>query len=161
MMPKKEIETLFKSNYGAMHRLAAMILHDVEAAHDVVHDVFEGLLSSDSEVSVKPSYLMACVRNGCVSRLRKADVHERFRNLYPQTDADLSDEDWPDESTFEEISRQVGRLPSRAGEVFRMRYYEGMEAGRIASMLDITERAVYKHLHHALELLRTNLRQNG
>lgn len=160
MMQASEIEELFKANYGAMHRLAAMILHDAESAHDAVHDVFAHLLTSEPGAPVTPAYLMACVRNRCVSKLRNADAYERFRNLCPAREEDLDDEDWPDESTFEEIHKFAAYLPPKCGEVFRMRFYEGMKTSEISATLETTERSVYKHLHHALELLRKKLVNN-
>lgn len=161
MMQKDEIEEQFKRNYGAMYRLAAMILHDEESAHDVVHDVFETILSSGKDENLSSAYLMACVRNRCVSRLRRADTFERFRNLYPDLDYNPDDEDWPDESTFEDIHRLIESLPEKCREVFKLRFHDGIPTSEIAISLNVTERSVYKHLHRALEFLRSKLVNNG
>lgn len=161
MMPNKDIETLFKCHYGVLHRLAAMILHDSEAANDAVHDVFASLLDVGELEGVQLSYLMSCVRNRCISQLRRNDTHERFKNLFPVSESDFDDESWPDETTFDKIHSEVNSLPSRCSEILKMRFYNGIDTAAIARKLEISERAVYKHLHHALELLRKNLKQNG
>ena len=46
MTTKSDIEQLFQSNYRAMLTLAIRLLHDPETARDIVHDVFESLLSA-------------------------------------------------------------------------------------------------------------------
>lgn len=41
MARNQDIERLFKANYAVMHRLAVAMVHDRDAAGDVVHGVFE------------------------------------------------------------------------------------------------------------------------
>lgn len=43
MTTKSDIEQLFQSNYRAMLTLAIRLLHDLETARDIVHDVFESV----------------------------------------------------------------------------------------------------------------------
>ena len=45
MTTMSDIEQLFRSNYQAMLTLAIRLLHDADAARDIVHDVFESVLS--------------------------------------------------------------------------------------------------------------------
>ena len=62
MATKKDIERLFKANYAVMLRLATAILHDRDAAVDVVHEVFESLLVSRSSADVDSAYLLRATR---------------------------------------------------------------------------------------------------
>ena len=63
MATTKEIERLFRANYPAMLRLAVAIVHDRDAANDVVHGVFESLLAADPETTPDTAYLMRATRN--------------------------------------------------------------------------------------------------
>ena len=46
MTTKSDIERLSRSNYPAMLTLAIRLLHDTDTARDILHDVFESLLSA-------------------------------------------------------------------------------------------------------------------
>lgn len=157
-----EIETLFKSNYAVMHRLASMLLHDGESAHDIVHDVFTSLMDKDTSGSVDTPYLLSSVRNRCLNRLRDIDVRERFKRLYIlcNNEADECD-DWPDENLLEILAHCEDWLPPKCSRVFCMRFREEMKTDEIASELGMGERMVFKHLRHALYILRLKLNQNG
>ena len=47
-MEKKEISTLFRQYYGRMYGMAVSILYDEQESKDVVSDIFERLLESDT-----------------------------------------------------------------------------------------------------------------
>lgn len=153
-----EIEALFKTNYGRMHALASAMLHDREAAHDIVHDVFAAVLDGADGRNTETAYLMRSVRNRCLNRLKAIDVRERFRQLYlvENDETDISEE-WPDEETLTRLEDAKKEMPPRCLEVFRMRYQEGIAASEIARRLGTGERVVYKHLSHALNLLKNRL----
>lgn len=76
MPQRKDIEKLFKTHYAAMHRLAMLILHDEDVSRDIVHDVFETLLSS-SLTDVSAQYLLKAVRNRCLNHMRSLSTMER------------------------------------------------------------------------------------
>lgn len=158
MASKDKIELLFKTNYAGMHRLASLILHDQEAAHDVVHDVFTIVLNKHSEGAVDTPYLMTCVRNQCVDILRKLYVREKFRNLYLNDTEIITSEKFPDEEMFQIVEQNIALLPPQTANVFSMRFTEGLPTAEIAEQMKISERMVYKHLKNAINLLRTKLK---
>lgn len=161
MAQKNDIEQLFRRNYAAMHRLATIMLHDTDAAHDVVHDVFTAL-AEEEHTSITPSFLLRCVRNHCLNRLRFLSVRERFAGMYvPDESADEEEEPWPDEETLAQMEICIAALPDRCREVFNLRFREGMPSAQIEKRLGIGERAVYKHLRHAIDTLRSKLIRDG
>lgn len=162
MAMNNEIEELFKSNYAAMHKLASMMLHDTDSAHDIVHDVFTAVLDRTDCETLDPGYLLACVRNRCLNRLRALDVRERFRELYLVDNSEEEDTDeWPDEEIIAALENCERSLPTQCGRVFRMRYHNGADSKQISAELGIGERAVFKHLRHALDIIKSKLNQNG
>ena len=161
MAYKDDIERLFRTCYQEMHNLASAILHDGEAASDIVNDLFTQLLqtsprSADVKVVGKP-YLLAAVRNRCLKRLRSMEVRERFRNLYlfEQDEADLSEEETP--YTLSELEWAIRQLPDSCRCAFVMRIVEGRKMQEVAEALAVSERMAYRHLSHAVELLRQKL----
>lgn len=164
MATNDEIEMLFRRNYPAMHRVAAMMLHDPDAAHDVVHDVFSSLLAENGQSlhRTDSGYLIRCVRNRCLNRIRSLDVHDRFRRFYLAEAEEYDEyEEWPGEELLAHIEDCVSRLSSQCAAVFRMRFHDGLSAREIAERTGTGERAVYKHLRHAFETIRINITDNG
>ena len=155
MAIKDDIEALFKTYYSRMHHLASAILHDTEAAHDIVHDVFVSLLDSSVLPTSIASYLLTSVRNRCFNCLKAIEIQERFRNLY-LNDFDESDDfcDWPDEETLLIISKCESQLSPTCLEIFRLRYRQGLSVKEISIESGIGERMIYKHLSHALKILK-------
>lgn len=158
MTDRNDIETLFKTNYGRMYTLASSLLHDHEAAHDIVHDVFAAILSCPPEKFPDSQYLLKSVRNRCLNHLKALDVRERFRNLYllENNEADILD-DWPDEETLILIEECKKEMPHKCLEVFSLRFQDGLSAAEISHILGTGVRVIYKHLHHALEILKNRL----
>lgn len=153
-----EIEILFKSNYGRMHTLASAMLHDREAAYDVVHDVFTSILDGATDRFPDAAYLMTSVRNRCLNRLKAIDVRERFRQLYLIENDDTEDgEDWPDVETLSLIEQSKKEMPPKCLEVFLLRFHDGLSVGEISNRLGTGERVIYKHLSHALNVIKTRL----
>ncbi len=156
MTTKSDIEQLFKSNYPDMLTLAVRLLHDAEAARDIVHDVFESVLS-EKLTTVTTAYLLTGVRFACLKHLRNLSMRERFKNLYALDIDEIERDEWPDP---EDVVRLNGLIESSLSEqcrrVLRMRFADRLSYCEIAGQLGISETAVYKHLRHAIDVLRQN-----
>lgn len=76
MTTNSDIEKLFRSNYTAMLTLAIRLLHDTDTARDIVHDVFESVLSENLS-TVTPAYLLTGIRFACMKHLRSLSLRER------------------------------------------------------------------------------------
>ena len=160
MTTVNDIEQLFRGNYTAMLTLAARLLHDGETARDIVHDVFASLLASRPD-TVTPAYLLKGVRFACLNHIRSISVRDRLE-CFLAPDSELpDDEPWPDE---EDVTRLNGLIDScltvQCRRVVRLRFGARLSYAEIARELEISETAVYKHLRHALDILRKNFNEN-
>lgn len=156
MTTKNDIEQLFRSNYTAMQTLAIRLLHDADTARDIVHDVFESLLSENLS-TVTPAYLLTGVRFACLKHLRNLSLRERFNNLYALDLDEIEDDEWPDPEDVARLNELIDQsLTVQDRQVVRLRFNERMSYGEIAGQLGISEVAVYKHLRHAMDVLRQN-----
>ena len=161
MTATNDIEQLFRTHYMAMHHLAMLILRDEEAARDIVHDVFESLINT-GVTDVSAHYLLRSVRNRCINHLRSLSTKERVKQLLALDGQEIEAEAWPDDETIEKIHSTVANdLTDACRRVVELRFTEGKSYRSIASSLGISEVAVYKHLRHAIEVLRQKLSQNG
>ncbi|MDE6267500.1 MAG: sigma-70 family RNA polymerase sigma factor [Muribaculaceae bacterium] len=159
MTTVKDIEQLFKSNYRTLLILANRLVHDEDEARDIVHDVFAKLLTEDQR-EVTPAYLANGVRYACLNLIRNRSVRERFKNLYALDTSELSDDEWPDETTINMLNEIVdGRLTEQCRRVVKLRFGSRLSYRETAEELGISETAVYKHLRHALNVIRQTLNE--
>ena len=156
MTTKSNIEQLFPSNYPAMLTLAIRLLHDPEAARDIVHDVFESVLSENLSI-VTTAYLLTAVRFASLKYLRSLSLRERFNNLYALDLDEIEDDEWPDPEDVARLNELIDQsLTMQDRRIVKMRFNERMSYGEIAGQLGVSEVAVYKHLRHAMDVLRQN-----
>ncbi len=156
MTTKDDIEKLFRSNYTAMLTLAIRLLHDADTARDIVHDVFESVLSENMS-AVTPAYLLRGIRFASLKHLRSLSLRERFNNLYALDLDEVEDDEWPDTEDVARLNELIDQsLTVQDRRVVKMRFNERMSYDEIAGQLGISEVAVYKHLRHAMDVLRQN-----
>ena len=160
MMTKDDIELLFRTHYRKMLILANTLLHDEEAARDIVHDVFTSLLMGKTE-RVNEAYLMGGVRFACLKRIRSLSVEESLKKLYSVDCYDVEIEDWPDEEIISLLRKVIAcELSEMTGRIVRMRFYDRLPYKEIARLLSVSEVTVYKHLHHAVDVIRKKLKDH-
>lgn len=156
MTTNSDIEKLFRSNYTTMLTLAIRLLHDADIARDIVHDVFESMLSENLP-TVTPAYLLTGVRFACLKHLRSLSLRERFNDLYALNLDEIEDDQWPDPEDVARLNELIDQsLTMQDRQVVRLRFNERMSYDEIARQLGISEVAVYKHLRHAMDVLRQN-----
>lgn len=154
------MERLFRGNYATMFGLAHRLVHDEEAARDIVHDVFASLLVDDPSI-VTPSYLLRGVRYACLNHIRDISVRSRMRQLYAMDLTEIEDEDWPDEETIALMNDVIDReLSPQTRRVVRLRFSARLTYNEISKELGVSEVAVYKHLRHAINVLRQKINEN-
>lgn len=156
-----DIEQLFRTHYVAMHRMAMLILRDEDVARDIMHDVFESLLNAGL-TDVSAQYLLRAVRNRCLTHLRALSTRERIHEIYALDESEIAEDEWPDVETIAKIHSTVANdFTGACRRVVELRFSEGKSYKEIAAILGVSEVAVYKHLRHAIDVLRSKLSQNG
>lgn len=160
MMTKDYIELLFRTHYRKMLILANTLMHDEEAAHDIVHDVFSSLLTGNVETA-NESYLYKGVRFACLNRIRSLSTEEKIRKLYALEYCDYEDDNWPDEEVIDKLRKAIDEeLPDFTKRIVRFRFNKRMSYKEIAGLLSVSEVTVYKHLHHAISVLRKKIKDH-
>lgn len=141
--------------------MAMLVLRDEDVSRDIVHDVFESLLNTGL-TDVSDQYLLRAVRNRCLNHLRGLSTKERILEVYALDEKEIADEEWPDDETIAKIHETVANdLTDACRRVVELRFTDGKSYKEIAEELSISEVAVYKHLRHAIDVLRLKLSQNG
>jgi RNA polymerase sigma-70 factor (sigma-E family) len=155
------IVALYGMHYRSMVRLAALLVHDIATAEEVVQDSFIALhagLHRLRDPDKALAYLRAAVVNRSRSVLRHRVVVDRNA---PAPAPDLPSAEhgqlaWLERSA---VISALRSLPVRQREVVVLRFYVDLSEAQIASALGITRGAVKSHTSQAMSLLRAELRK--
>jgi RNA polymerase sigma-70 factor (sigma-E family) len=157
------VTELYGAHYGSLVRLAALLVHDVHTAEEVVQDSFVAMHSGfgrlrDSEKAL--SYLRASVVNRSRSVLRHRTVVDRNAPR-PAPDAPSAEHSALALLERSSVVDALRALPHRQREVVVLRFYGDLTEAQIASAMGITKGAVKSHTSRAMAALRSYLERES
>jgi RNA polymerase sigma-70 factor (ECF subfamily) len=143
--------------------LATALLHDKNAAEDVVQDVFVTLIKSAERFRLTRSlkgYLIACVANGARNR-NKAGQRRPTLALDEAAPA-VSASESPDLAAIfgeesHRLARALAQLPYQQREAVLLHVYSGMKFKAIAKLCGESVNTVKGRYRYGLEKLRSLL----
>ena len=163
--PPGELETLFRTHYGRVFRTAQRVTGSAADAEDVLQTVFLRLVKGQEsyDVSQNPeAYLSRAAINASLdllrSRTRARSVNLDDIDSYAIPSKQQTPEAEHDERELQMLVRQaVARLGKTAGEMFVLRYYEGLDNREIAAAMNTSPLVVGVVLHRARTKLRKEI----
>ncbi|MGE5395031.1 MAG: RNA polymerase sigma-70 factor [Candidatus Saccharibacteria bacterium] len=163
-------EELFKQCFARMLGYCKLFIRDQSVANDLVQECFIKLWEKHFTINVNQSVeslLFVMLRNRCLNHLRDQKIHSSDKSLYTLEESELQhlfqlDFIGKEEITLEEqlivaMRESVERLPEKRKMVFVKAKIEGKKNKDIADELDISVKAVEKHLHQAKDQIRQEL----
>lgn len=163
-------EALFKQCFPRMLGYCKLFVRDQSQANDLVQECFIKLWEKHSTIKANQSVeslLFVMLRNRCLNHLRDQKIHSSDENLYTLDESELQhlfqlDFAGKEEITLEEqliaaMRESVENLPEKRKIVFVKAKIEGLKNKDIADELDISIKAVEKHLHQAKDQIRQEL----
>ncbi len=160
---EKRFDFFFREYYVSLCFFANSILHDVEAAKDLVQDCYVKLWNSHTiaeRADTVKSFLYTAVRNKCLDFLRKKKVIDKAELQLTKDDND-SDFEYFDEVAFAEMMRQlidhIDKLPSNMTTILKKYYLQGKKHKEIAMELGTTPNAIQLQKARAIKLLKQKL----
>lgn len=143
-------------------RFAVGMVHDHDAAEDVVQDSFVSMyskLDSCQDRSRFESWAYQILRNRCHDYLK--DIrrgHETLEDAPPLASSIGSPEPELERSELRaRLRRALAELPEEHREAFLLKHLEGRTYDEIAEMLDASTSAVKMRVHRSREMLREAL----
>lgn len=158
-------DQLFHKYYGYLCVYASKIIHDNDAAEEIVQDFFVKLWEKRDRLNIETSvnnYLFKSIKNLCINYLH----HIQIKNKYVKTVAEgtenqvISDFDFPEPDLFEKIETSISSLPEKRQEIFRLSRQEGLKYHEIAEKLQISIKTVETQMGLAIKTLRELLRNS-
>ncbi|WP_456088049.1 RNA polymerase sigma-70 factor [Parabacteroides sp.] len=158
---------LFEAYFKISVTYAYRFVGDWQAAEDITQDVFMSLWEKKENIDfndpIKP-YLYRAVYNRSINYLNSALMQKRIEGIdtidelinqeilgYNQHDTLLLKE------ITDEINRFVDTLPPQCRTVYKLSREKNLRNKEIAAQLEISEKAVEKHISKALSEIRNHL----
>ena len=159
------IDSLYTQEYPSLKAFAARYLTDSYAmmAEDCVQDAivnaYQTRNSFNSPLQMK-AFLYTCIRNSCVSILRKIDSQ---RNYLSEQDEDY---EWEvsaaiiEQETLDRLHAAIRSLPEKYRQIFDLDYEQGLKHAEIANLLGISIDGVTKRKAKMISLLREKFKDD-
>ena len=156
------VSTLYKRYSDDLKRYFVSYTHDMMAAEDMLHDLFEKLMTLDIiNDATAHSLIFVMARHIIVNDTRhKAFVRQSERNMREQLsyyDDSLARRVEARELLALERSR-LEAMPVKRAEVYKLYRNRELPAGEIAKQLNLSKRTVEAHIYTATREMRSYLR---
>lgn len=164
ILPATGLSQLFGEHHGRVLRAAYRITGSMADAEDVAQSVFLRVASSNEPLTNAGSYLYRAAINGALDllRRRKARATDSLEEAgyLPADRRSSSPEAHVSSRELGDFLRiAIGELPSRAAEMFVMRYVEEHGNREIATMLGTSQAVVAVTLYNARSRLKKRLNE--
>ena len=141
-MERERLEALYRKHGKMVFRRARALLHDTQAAHDAVQDVFVRALGARAEFEHAASpvaWLCKVTTNHCLNRLRDL---ERRRELLAERPPPAEEAIPPSAEPRLDVSDLLARLPPELAEIAVYYYVDQLNQDEIAEILGVARRTV-------------------
>jgi RNA polymerase sigma-70 factor (sigma-E family) len=150
------VEQLYAAHWRQLVRLSALLVHDQQAAEDVVQDAFVAMHGKWSRLR-DPEKALAYLRQAVVNRSRSALRHRAVVERHVRATA-------PGEGTVDgpsvggarrdAVRQALLQLTERQREVLVLRYYLDWSEAQIADAIGVSRGAVKSHASRGSAALR-------
>lgn len=155
---QKMFQRLMEQTADELLLFAIGFLRSKEIAEEIVSDVFVKIWNNRSELQkIKnlKSYLFVCVKNGCLSHLRKTK-NEKILSLDEFNDFNFlpvedPENDIIDKEILNQIYKAIEKLPPKCKLAFTLAKINGLRYKEIAEIMGISEKTVNNHLVNAVK----------
>lgn len=159
------IDSLYEGFYASLMAFAARYLnHDYAImAEDCVQEaIVKAYHTRQTFVSSAQfkSFLFTCIRNNCISVLRKASVQESYVS---QSQEEMEQEISAriiEQEALDMLHEAINQLPEIYRQVFELSYEKGLKNAEAAEMLHITIDGFNKRKSKMISLLRERFKGN-
>jgi len=153
-------KVIYQKYWDKLIAIAGKRLEDIIEAEEIVQDIFLNLWRRKANFELKQTfdhYFAVAVKFEIINRLAKR-ARERERNkLFSQGLVEGFEPMMPLDLRIlqKQLEETISSLPPKCQLVFRMSRESGLNNKKIAEQLNISEKAVEKHITQALKKLKS------
>ena len=155
-----DFELLYRQSRLKLFRISYNLVGNIEIAEGIVHDAFCDIWSRRKSLEINTSlqaYLVRAVKFSSINHLRAKAVRLKAKEELLATTR-LSHNETEENVIANDlklgIDQLIEQLPKRCQEVFRLKREKFMTNKDIALGLNISEKAVEKHMTRAIRFLK-------
>jgi len=159
----KAFEKLFRTHFAPLCLFAAGITGRMDAAEDIVQDLFYTLWKERAAMQIRhsvKSYLYGAVRNLSCRYLERQQMHERYES-HVANEAETAASDPQAQLEYAELEAVVERalagLPERRSRIFYLHRTEGRKYTEIAAQLAVSVKTVEAEMTKAYRQLKQEI----
>lgn len=154
---------LFERYKRELYVFAKNMTHDVDEAEDLIQEVFTSLWENAEKLELKgsiSSYLYAAIRYKFLNLVAYKKVRSDYIDIFQKFIEEggyTTDQYINEKELIALVEKEVAQLPRKMKEVFELSRNTGLSHREIAVKLNLSEKTVKSHIHHALKILRGKL----
>lgn len=162
---EEALALLMKMYYNDLYNYAARFTKDDGLIKDCIQEVFISLWQRRETVSsiLSPKYyFLRAIKNKVLKSLHKNirkmtpdDLHEGYDFFHEFSIERLIIEKQISEEKAAKLRRTLLLLSKRQIEIIYLKYYQYLDHGQIAELMNISRQSVYNLLHEAIHKLRS------
>jgi RNA polymerase sigma-70 factor (ECF subfamily) len=160
---KLAYEEIYERYKAPLYLHAYRMLHSVEEAQDVLHDIFVSLWCKRHDIVLETAlapYLYRAVRHRVLNVISRKKIQNRYLDSIEsfleqgccETELQIRENE-----LVEIIEREIALLPPKMRKVFELSRKRNLSYHEIANTLGIADNTVKKQVHKALTILRDKL----
>jgi RNA polymerase sigma-70 factor, ECF subfamily len=158
-MTDPEFELFFREEFNSLSNLAYTVVKDMDEARDVVQQVFLNYWQRRDGIEIRGSvkgYFYKAVLNTSINRLNQA---KRLTSIETLQSDRISEEPAEEDHGWmrDHLHKAINDLSPVCQQVFRYSRFTDMTNKEIAEEMNISVKAVEKHITKALKILREQL----
>ena len=159
------IDSLYAECFSSLKSFAARYLTDNYAmmAEDCVQDAivnaYQTRQTFTSPMQMK-AYLYTCVRNACISILRKVNSQQNYLSEQDEEYERELSAAIIEQETLDRLHAAIRELPEKYRQLFELSYEQGLHHAEVARLLGITIDGVQKRRTKIVSILRDKFKDD-
>ncbi len=149
---------LYHRFWKPLFSIAYNRLQEIQAAEDIVHDVFASLWANRHKINIETleNYLATAVKYIVLARIRRMERERAYklRSITTENTEPLAERSLHFKSILEKIDSEVEKLPEKCKLIFKYSREQGLPVREIARELHISPKTVENQLNKALRHLK-------
>jgi RNA polymerase sigma factor (sigma-70 family) len=165
---KQAFEQVFRLFDKALYYYTFSRIHDRQLAEDIVSECFMKLWIRHTHFDALPAlkaFLYATAGNAVADHWRnvrrKVELMGELPPVISSDDPEGDERMKIEAEVLRELNAEIDNIPGKAGEVFRLYYFQKLTTGEIAEQMGVSGQTVLNHKSYAIRLLRTSLFRKG
>jgi len=158
------LASLMRMYYDNLYHYASRFTKDHELIKDCIQEVFISLWQRRESIGgiISPKYyLLRAIKNKTLKALHKnitelsSSGFEEYQFLYEFSIEKVIIEKQISEEKARKLRTTLSLLSKRQQEIIYLKYYQYLDQGQIAELMNISRQSVYNLLHEAIQKLRS------